>query len=86
MRAIPVLSEGAVEQLVALRDGGDMGVEELLRDRAWFVRSSGQSFTITAEATARSGARHRAEMVVRLTQRSDRSYIVLAWREPASEW
>jgi general secretion pathway protein K len=84
--AVPSLSEGSVEQLLVSRSlgGGDTG--DLLSDRRWFVRSSRQTFTLTAEAASAGGAGHRVEAVVRLAPRPDRPYVVLAWREPPSGW
>jgi general secretion pathway protein K len=86
LRAVPILSEGFVDGYVGRRglerDGaGAEGLGEL-RDRRFFAVSTGRTFAISAHATTASGARHSAEMVVRLTYRADQPYAVLAWREP----
>lgn len=89
--SVPAVSTGLVDSYVgrreALRGAGSLGTgsEDLgeLRDRRYFAISTGRTFSIRARAVTAGGGRHQAEMVVRLTERGDRPYAVLAWREPA---
>jgi len=85
--AVPTLSPGFVDSYLGRRAMSQaalaaQGLGEL-QDRRYFALTTGQSFTISARATTAGGGRHRAEMVVRLTFRTDQPYAVLAWREPA---
>jgi general secretion pathway protein K len=86
LRAVPTLSEGYVDSYVgrraAQRDGGGPDGLGELRDRRFFAVSTGRTFAIAAHAATAGGARHSAEMVVRLTHRGEQPYAVLAWREP----
>lgn len=85
--AVPTLSRGFVESYIdrraAWHDEGAMpqNLGEL-NDPRFFAVSTGRTFAISARAATASGGHHTAEMVVRLTYRSDRPYAVLAWREP----
>jgi general secretion pathway protein K len=84
--AVPTLSPGFVDSYLGRRalwrDGaGPEGLGDM-RDRRFFAISTGRTFAISARATTAGGARHSAEMVVRLTHRADQPYAVLAWREP----
>lgn len=87
LRAVPTLSPGLVETYVARRalwrDGGatpqDLGE---LNDRRFFAVTTARTFAITARATTANGGHRTAEMVVRLTYRTDQPFAVLAWREP----
>ncbi|MBV8170032.1 MAG: general secretion pathway protein GspK [Alphaproteobacteria bacterium] len=89
--AIPTVSEGLADSYVGRRDtltgggtfGGSLGGLGELNDRRYFALSTTRTFSIRAQATTPSGGRAIAEMVVRLTERGDRPYAVLAWREPA---
>jgi general secretion pathway protein K len=87
LAAVPTLSPGYVDSYLSRRamHQAALGAEGLgeLVDPRYFAITTGQSFTISARATTPGGGRHRAEMVVRLTFRTDQPYAVLAWREPA---
>jgi general secretion pathway protein K len=85
--AVPTVSEGLADAYVGRRDrlaggGNREGLGEL-SDRRYFALSTTRTFSIRAQATTQGGGRAIAEMVVRLTERGDRPYAVLAWREPA---
>jgi len=93
--AVPTVSEGMADAYVGRRDllggggtlggsgGGSLGGLGELNDRRYFALSTTRTFSIRAQATTQGGGRAIAEMVVRLTERGDRPYAVLAWREPA---
>jgi general secretion pathway protein K len=66
----------AAESRVPLDDS------EVPRDRRWFAVSTRQTYAISASATTATGARSRAEMVVRLTGQPRHPFVVLAWRQP----
>ena len=66
----------AAESRVPLDDA------EVPRDRRWFALSTRQTYAISASATTATGARSRAEMVVRLTGQKRHPFVVLAWRQP----
>lgn len=82
--AVPGISENQVEQWLASRrhqrearfDPG-LGIATA---RRYLSSSASQSFAIAAEAMTASGARHRVEGVILLTQRPDRPYVILSWR------
>jgi general secretion pathway protein K len=91
LMAMPAASRGLIDNYLGRRDlmsgGGGLGATPLglgeLSDRRYFALSTGRTFSIRAQATTAGGGRAVAEMVVRLTERGDRPYAVLAWREPA---
>jgi general secretion pathway protein K len=85
--AVPTLSPGFVDAYLGrralLQPGTGTGGLGELNDRRYFAVTTGRTFSISARATTPGGGRHHAEMVVRLTHRTDQPYAVLAWREPA---
>jgi general secretion pathway protein K len=93
LTAMPAVSQGLIDNYLGRRDmppfaggappGPTLGGLGELSDRRYFALSTGRTFSIRALAVTAGGGRAVAEMVVRLTERGDRPYAVLAWREPA---
>jgi general secretion pathway protein K len=79
----PMLADSYVGRRDRVRGGGNLEGLGELNDRRYFALSTARTFSIRAAATTAGGGRAVAEMVVRLTERGDRPYAVLAWREPA---
>jgi general secretion pathway protein K len=83
LRAVPTLSDSAVDDYIERRNAGLTDDSDAPSDRRWFAVSSAATYQVSATATTPHGAQQRAEIVVRLTGQPARPYIVLAWRAPA---
>ena len=90
LMAIPGATDGLVdaflESRAMWRDFGAADASLIPSAAAAFVMASpGRDFTIAATATTSDGARHRAELQVRLTGRANQPYQVVAWRTPPAD-
>jgi general secretion pathway protein K len=85
--AIPGATDSLVDAFLqnrsAWRDLSGAGGGALSPAAAAFLMATpGRDFTITATATTPDGARYRAELQIRLTERPTAPYQVIAWRAP----
>jgi general secretion pathway protein K len=88
LKAIPGATDNLVDAFVenraTWRDLSGAGGAALLSPAAaaFLMATPGRDFTIAATATTSDGARYRAELQVRLTERPTAPYQVMAWRAP----
>ena len=85
--ALPGATAALVDAFLAVRESQqELEPEsigfEALPGYAYLMASPLRDFTVSAVATARDGARYRADLQVRLTGQAIRPYEILAWRTP----
>jgi general secretion pathway protein K len=88
--AIPGATDGLVDAFLEARSmWRDLGADDaglMPPGAAAFVMASPRrDYTIAATATTVEGARYRAELQVRLTERAAQPYQVIAWRTPPAD-
>ena len=88
--AIPGADENLVDAFLANRasahDFASAGGGLVPAGTAQYLMSSpGRDYTIAATARTADGARYRAELLIRLTERPSQPYQVVAWRTPSAD-
>ncbi|HTZ36284.1 MAG TPA: hypothetical protein VMB84_09695, partial [Stellaceae bacterium] len=85
--AIPGATADLVDDFLrsraTMRDLASIGAGMIPPGMSGFLMASpGRDFTISAIALAADGARYRADLQIRLTERAAQPYQVVAWRAP----
>jgi general secretion pathway protein K len=91
LMAIPGATDSMVDAFLqsraSWRDMSAAGGPALLTPTvaSFLMATPGRDFTIAATATTTDGARYRAELQVRLTERPAAPYQVMGWRAPPAD-